>query len=181
MDNEIQIQVDSSTSNPPQDSVTKKVNNPKSALSYSEIIQLRQNKQGSAGGSATTFEPTTTGTESSKYFCNNCNRTNHVYNNCRAPITSIGVIAFRCGETGPEFLMIRRRDSFIRWVHFIHNRYNVILAKDEISLHEALEKYYLHYRPKPVQIMEELKYREKLVYLMMLVGLGYAAYYYHNR
>ena len=73
------------------------------------------------------------------------------------------------------------RDSFIRWVHFIHNRYNVILAKDEISLHEALEKYYLHYRPKPVQIMEELKYREKLVYLMMLVGLGYAAYYYHNR
>ena len=73
------------------------------------------------------------------------------------------------------------RDSFIRWVHFIHNRYNVLLMKDEVSLHDALERYYLHYRPRSVQIMEELKYREKLVYLLLLAGLGYAAYYYHNR
>ena len=29
---------------------TKKINNPKSALSYSEIIQLRQNKHGGGGG-----------------------------------------------------------------------------------------------------------------------------------
>lgn len=73
------------------------------------------------------------------------------------------------------------RDSFIRWVHFIHNRYNVLLMKDEVSLHDALERYYLHYRPRSVQILEELKYREKLVYLLLLAGLGYAAYYYHNR
>ena len=73
------------------------------------------------------------------------------------------------------------RESFIRWIHFIHNRYNVILMKDELPLHDALERYYLHYRPKPIQIMEELKYREKLVYLLLMVGLGYAAYYYHNR
>jgi hypothetical protein len=73
------------------------------------------------------------------------------------------------------------RDSFIRWVNFIHNRYNVLLMKDEMSLHDALERYYLHYRPKSVRILEELKYREKLVYLLLLVGLGYAAYYYHNR
>jgi hypothetical protein len=73
------------------------------------------------------------------------------------------------------------RDAFIRWVHFIHNRYNVILMKDEVPLHEALERYYLHYRPKPIQILEELKYREKIVYLLMLAGMGYAAYYYHNR
>jgi hypothetical protein len=73
------------------------------------------------------------------------------------------------------------RDSFIRWVHFIHNRYNVLQMKDEVSLHDALERYYLHYRPKPIQILEELKYREKLVYLLVMAGLGYAAYYYHNR
>ena len=73
------------------------------------------------------------------------------------------------------------RDSFIRWVHFIHNRYNVLLMKDEMPLHDALERYYLNYRPKPIQILEELKYRERLVYLLMVAGLGYAAYYYHNR
>jgi hypothetical protein len=73
------------------------------------------------------------------------------------------------------------RTSFIKWVHFIHNRYNVLLMKDEMPLHDALERYYLHYRPKPIQILEELKYREKLVYFLVVVGLGYAAYYYHNR
>lgn len=73
------------------------------------------------------------------------------------------------------------RTSFIKWVHFIHNRYNVILFKDELSLHDALQRYYLHYRPKPIQILEELKYREKLVYFVILVGMGYAAYYYHNK
>ena len=107
---------------------TKKINNPKSALSYSEIIQLRQqqNKHGGGGGDNASTAATTaaTGNEPNKYFCNNCNRTNHVYNNCRAPITSIGVIAFRCGESGPEFLMIRRRDSF-GFVDFIRGKYSL--------------------------------------------------------
>jgi hypothetical protein len=50
-----------------------------------------------------------------------------------------------------------------------------------MSLHDALERYYLHYRPIPIQILVELKYRERLVYLLVVAGLGYAAYYYHNR
>ena len=37
------------------------------------------------------------------------------------------------------------RTSFIKWFHFIHNRYNVILFKDELPLHDALQRYYLHY------------------------------------
>lgn len=31
------------------------------------------------------------------------------------------------------------RDSFIKWIHFIHNRVNVSLKKDEISLSQALK------------------------------------------
>jgi len=109
---------------------TLKLINPKSELSYLEISQLRSViksasvaaeaaaaaagiaasvSRGSKNAASVSTSAATT-TETNKYFCNNCNRTNHVYNNCRAPITSIGVIAFRCGDTGPEFLMIRRRD-----------------------------------------------------------------------
>jgi hypothetical protein len=126
---------------------TKKMNNPKSALSYSEIIQLRQQQNkhggggGSGGGSAVGDNPSTsataaTGNEPNKYFCNNCNRTNHVYNNCRAPITSIGVIAFRCGESGPEFLMIRRRDSF-GFVDFIRGKYSL---NDEAYIQRIIDE-----------------------------------------
>ena len=59
------------------------------------------------------------------------------------------------------------RDSFIKWVHFIHNRYNVLQMKDEMSLHDALERYYLHYRPKPIQLLEELR----LILLIILTKL----------
>ena len=34
------------------------------------------------------------------------------------------------------------RESFIRWVHFIHNKVNVILGKEEISLYASLDKYH---------------------------------------
>jgi 8-oxo-dGTP pyrophosphatase MutT (NUDIX family) len=126
---------------------SKKINNPKSALSYSEIIQLRQNRQngpgvgggGGGGGGVSNIGgvgDSSGGNEANKYFCNNCNRNNHVYNNCRAPITSIGVIAFRCGETGPEFLMIRRRDSF-GFVDFIRGKYSL---NDEAYIQRIIDE-----------------------------------------
>ena len=34
------------------------------------------------------------------------------------------------------------RESFIRWVHFIHNKINVILGKREISLYTSLDIYH---------------------------------------
>jgi 8-oxo-dGTP pyrophosphatase MutT (NUDIX family) len=105
--------------------------NPKSGLSYIEATRLRENALllKSQTVPVQAHVPTmqalnTTSISNTKYFCNNCNRTNHVYNNCRAPITSIGVIAFRSGESGPEFLMIRRRDSF-GFVDFVRGKYSL--------------------------------------------------------
>ena len=34
------------------------------------------------------------------------------------------------------------RDSFIRWVHFIHNKINISLGKKQISLFESLDHYH---------------------------------------
>jgi 8-oxo-dGTP pyrophosphatase MutT (NUDIX family) len=115
-----------------------KLNNPKSALSYLEVSQIRNHKHApvvtasAASASASTSTSTST---ADKYFCNNCNRNNHVYNNCRAPITSIGVIAFRCGETGPEFLMIRFVD-FIRGKYSLNDEAYIQRIIDEMTLTE---------------------------------------------
>ena len=126
----------------------QKINNPKSALSYLEISLLRNQRtktatsaaaSAAASGAAASGAAASTGTvggDSNKYFCNNCNRTNHVYNNCRAPITSIGVIAFRCGESGPEFLMIRRRDSF-GFVDFVRGKYSL---NDEAYIQRIIDE-----------------------------------------
>jgi hypothetical protein len=73
------------------------------------------------------------------------------------------------------------RDSFIKWIHFIHNRVNVSLKRDEISLSQALKEYYTHYKPKALQIYEERRYRKKLIFFVSVVlGIG-AAYYLYNR
>ena len=44
-------------------------------------------------------------------YCNNCGKTGHLYHQCKLPITSIGIVAFRMKDNVPEFLMIRRKDS----------------------------------------------------------------------
>jgi hypothetical protein len=69
------------------------------------------------------------------------------------------------------------RDSFIKWVHFIHNRVNKITNKAEISLSQSLKEYYYNYKPKAIKIQEELKYRQKLVFFLILVG-GIGGVYY---
>jgi hypothetical protein len=73
------------------------------------------------------------------------------------------------------------RDSFIKWVHFIHNRVNKMTNKAEISLKQALKEYYYHYKPKAVKMEEELKYRQKLVFFLILLGGVVGVYYLYKK
>ena len=52
------------------------------------------------------------------------------------------------------------RDSFIKWVHFIHNKINILLGKEEISLDAGLENYFAEYRPKPIILSEQIKWKK---------------------
>lgn len=63
----------------------------------------------------------------SSEFCNNCGRSGHVYNQCKSPITSYGMIAIRNLESknGPDILMIRRKDS-LGFVEFVRGKYPVL-------------------------------------------------------
>jgi 8-oxo-dGTP pyrophosphatase MutT (NUDIX family) len=56
-------------------------------------------------------------------FCNNCGRGGHGFHQCKQPITSVGIIAFRQGVAGKlEYLMIRRKDS-LGFVDFVRGKY----------------------------------------------------------
>jgi len=55
------------------------------------------------------------------------------------------------------------RDSFMRWIHFIHNRINRILGKEEITLFEALDDYKALYKPKQVKLSERFHLRKEYV------------------
>jgi len=63
------------------------------------------------------------------------------------------------------------RESFIKWMHFIHNKYNVLIGKESISMPEAMDKYYHHYKPKKILMMETLKKKQKIMFAVIVLAL----------
>ena len=59
--------------------------------------------------------------------------------------------------------------SFVKWMHFIHNKINVSLDKPEVTMEEAMVTYYEHYKPKAVKEKEQRKRREKYVFLGFII------------
>ena len=57
-------------------------------------------------------------------YCNNCGKNGHLYHQCKLPITSIGIVAFRINNNIPEFLMIRRKDT-LGHVDFMRGKYTL--------------------------------------------------------
>ena len=60
------------------------------------------------------------------------------------------------------------RDSLMKWVNFIHNRINIKLEKNEISLSEAVDEYYKHYLPRDIKKEEIRKRNEKMLYVFIV-------------
>ena len=73
------------------------------------------------------------------------------------------------------------KDSFLKWVHFIHNKINVQIDKDEITMTEALDAYYDMYKPKEIVLREQIKYRKKLIFGVIIIGLLIGVYYLYKK
>lgn len=55
-------------------------------------------------------------------FCNNCGKCGHLYHQCKLPITSIGIIAFKIKYNEIHYLLIRRKDT-LGYVDFLRGKY----------------------------------------------------------
>lgn len=75
---------------------------------------------------------------------------------------------------------LANRDSLIRWVHFIHNRYNHILGKEELTLYDGLERYFAEYTPKPIFLAETFHWKSQYVYLVLIAILLILIYIYYE-
>lgn len=90
-------------------------------------------------------------------YCNNCGKPGHIYNQCKIPITSFGIIAFRINNSYPvnstvshvndnvknniEFLMIRRRDTlgfidFMRGKYLVQNKHYIMNMLKQMTIQE---------------------------------------------
>jgi ADP-ribose pyrophosphatase YjhB (NUDIX family) len=74
-------------------------------------------------------------------FCNNCGKQGHVFNQCKLPTTSIGIVAFKqCGPV-KKYLMICRKDSlgfieFLRGKYPLYNKSYIQTLVDEMTVQE---------------------------------------------
>ncbi len=74
-------------------------------------------------------------------YCNNCGKNGHLYHQCKLPITSVGIIAFRTNNNIPEFLMIRRKDTlghvdFMRGKYTLQNKEYILNMLNQMTKNE---------------------------------------------
>ena len=73
------------------------------------------------------------------------------------------------------------RESLVRWVHFIHNKINEKLNKPKINLNDFYLKYYEEYKPKDLKMKEYYRWREKIIYILILMGATGLIVYLYNK
>jgi hypothetical protein len=72
------------------------------------------------------------------------------------------------------------RDSFIRWVHFIHNKINTVIGKEEISLPFSLDRYQHEYKPKVIKLSETINVRKHFLYVGFILICFALLYIYYK-
>ena len=58
------------------------------------------------------------------HFCNNCGKTGHLFQNCKKPIISTGIINFKKDNGVIKYLMICRKDT-LGYVDFLRGKYSL--------------------------------------------------------
>jgi hypothetical protein len=73
------------------------------------------------------------------------------------------------------------RDSFVRWMHFIHNKINQKLEKPTISLNDFFITYYDAYKREDEKDILYNKIKEKILFLVLIFGMIGTIYYLYDK
>jgi len=69
------------------------------------------------------------------------------------------------------------RDSFVRWIIFIHNKVNINIGKREITKDEAMDQYFRQMVPNTIFKVDKIEYRKYAVYITILLLLAICVYF----
>jgi hypothetical protein len=73
------------------------------------------------------------------------------------------------------------RDSFVRWMHFIHNKVNEELEKPQTTLNDFFVTYYNEYKTHDEKITEYYKLKERIIYFSIVLGISGTIYYLYDK
>lgn len=97
------------------------------------------------------------------------------------PVESIGNDFIKLLDEYPVTAYLDDRESLIKWMHFIHNKINEKLEKPKITLNEFYLRYYEEYKPKDIKFKEYYRWREKIIYTLVVLGATGLIVYLYNK
>ena len=98
------------------------------------------------------------------------------------PVESISSEFSKLLNIYPVTPYLDNRESFIRWMHFIHNKINEKLEKPQMKLNDFYVKYYEQYKNNDTKLFGFFyKLREKIIYTLFLVIMIYMIYYLYDK
>jgi hypothetical protein len=97
------------------------------------------------------------------------------------PVPEIGNTFSNLINQYPVTPYLDSQQSFMKWMHFIHNKINNSLGLDEVTMDESLSSYYELYRPKAVKDEEQRKRREKIAFMAFVGCIGLSGLYLYNK
>lgn len=99
------------------------------------------------------------------------------------PNEAIGNRFSRLLDKYPVTPYLDTRESFLRWINFIHNKVNNMLGKDELSLDESLQSYETKYDPQYYMLYNGSSYVKTEIYtqLAFLAFLCVFLYYCYQK
>jgi len=97
------------------------------------------------------------------------------------PVEEIGSDFLKILDEYPITAYLDSRDSFIRWMHFVHNKINEKLEKPKITLNDFYFNYYEEYKPKDIKFREYYKLKEKIIYTLVIMGATGLIVYLYNK
>jgi hypothetical protein len=97
------------------------------------------------------------------------------------PVDAISVYFSELLDQYPVTPYLDSRDDFIRWMHFIHNKINDKIEKPKVSLNDFYINYYNAYKPKIISMKEVYKWKEKIIYMILIIFIVFLILYLYNK
>jgi len=97
------------------------------------------------------------------------------------PVETIGNDFNRLLDEYPVTAYLDSREAFVKWMHFIHNKINEKLEKPKITINEFYFRYYEEYKPKDIKMKEYYRWKEKLIYTLIVMGATSLIVYLYNK
>ncbi len=95
------------------------------------------------------------------------------------PVEKIGNRFGKLIDQYPVTPYLDSRESFQKWMHFIHNKINEMIDLPIVTFPEFIDKYYHHYKPKDMIQREKLRKKEIFIFsLSILVLIGFIGFIY---